>query len=100
MTLKPPLDWPDPDDWSEQPLERQGWRVAGEPGHYLLEHLQVLRLQPGDLLVLANPGRLGPSGAARLREALNQVGLTENKVLVLEDGMRLGAIRTAKEEAG
>lgn len=58
-----------------------------------LEHLQVLRLELGDVLVLTFPGELTFEMAAKIRERI--VGeFPGHKVLIIDSGASMGVIRS------
>ena len=57
-----------------------------------LEHLSVLRLEPGDIIVLRSPRMLQLDAVKRL-SAEAQARFPDNKVLVLMDGVDIGVVR-------
>ena len=62
--------------------------------HYewLAEHLHVLRIEPGDVLVFSHPGRL--SDVARDAITGKTVrAFPGHYVMLLEEGMQLGVVR-------
>lgn len=59
-----------------------------------LEKLQVLTLQPGDILVVTAPAGLSQEAAVVLREQL-MTDVPEHQVFVMAAGMELAALRTA-----
>lgn len=67
-----------------------------------LRELSVLRLRPGDVLVVS-PGPTAMTEAERaalvksVQRALEWAGLGGHKVIVLDDGMKLGVLRPDTE---
>ena len=59
----------------------------------VLKHFQVLKVEPGDTLVLMHPTRLSDVALKRLREQLVP-RFPDNKIMLLEEDMRFGVIRT------
>lgn len=66
--------------------------AADMPEPILLEPLQVLRLQPGDILVMTYPMPLSSSFIERLRAQLRE-RFPEHEVMVLDSGGHLGVVR-------
>lgn len=64
----------------------------------LLQHLQVLRLHPDDLIVLHTEQQLSDAQCAAIRQQM-QAGLPErlhSRVVVLTGGLKLGVLRETK----
>lgn len=58
----------------------------------MLEHLQVLRLEPGDIIVLACPQDISAEQAARLKIQLEELA-PGHRPVILSGGATIGAIR-------
>lgn len=67
--------------------------MADDPTEIVLEHLKVLRLEPGDVLVFRYPGRISTEGFGRLRTRFAEAFGEQHKVIALEDGADLGVVR-------
>lgn len=64
--------------------------------HAQLQQMQVLSLQPGDVLVVHCEGRLTQEAAARVRERVQAI-IPGNQCLVLDSLVRsIAAVRPAK----
>jgi hypothetical protein len=63
-----------------------------DPIEIVLEHLQVLRIEPGDVLVMKIPGCLSVAQHERLHAAFEEV-FPGYKAIVIEDGADLGVVR-------
>lgn len=57
-----------------------------------LKEVDILRLQPGDMLVIRAPMRLSDYAKKRIGEAIRKE-FPEHKVLVLEEGLSLEVLR-------
>ncbi len=67
--------------------------MSGEPEIRYLGDLQRIDQKPGDIFVLTAPGPISADAALRLRKILRAaLGDESVKVLVLEDGMKLGLV--------
>ena len=59
----------------------------------VLEHLSVLHVEPGDVLVLRYPGILSDDAIHHLHESFRNVFGEGMKVIVLDQGMELSVAR-------
>lgn len=62
-----------------------------------LEHLSVLRLEPGDTVVLRTSALLAETDAARMRQIMEE-HFPGHRCIVLEDGLELGVVRRKPAE--
>jgi type IV pilus biogenesis protein CpaD/CtpE len=69
---------------------------ANTDGLDLIQSMQVLSLQPGDVLVLKTGRNLTADMAARL-EGLAKSYAPDNRVMILDSGFDLGILRTITE---
>ncbi len=62
-----------------------------------LKDISILRLEPGDTVVLRHPGQLETSQSARLQLTLKRMlahhGIENIPVMILEEGMEIGVLR-------
>src|SRR5580765_1328361 len=63
----------------------------------LIEHLPILKLEPGDVLVLTYPEMLTALQAEALREQMAEA-LPGFPAVVLSGGVQLGAVRDERDE--
>jgi G3E family GTPase len=64
----------------------------------LVEHLAVLELKPGDVLVITHPDYLTADQAKQLQEEV-KAALPDHEAIVLTGGLEMGAVRTSTAEA-
>jgi hypothetical protein len=63
-----------------------------------LKDMQILRAQPGDVVVLRHGGILSEAAIASLKRAFHSLLPEYVKVAVLEEGMDIGIIRGGSDE--
>jgi len=69
-----------------------------DPKINFLGDLQRLELKPGDRFVLSVPHVLSPEVCARIQEGWRGFAGDKVKLLILTDGMKLGAINTGEPD--
>lgn len=61
-----------------------------------IESIRILHIEPGDVLVLEHPSKLGRDYSQRLRDRIAEIlkdnGYIDFKIIVLEEGMRVSAL--------
>ena len=57
-----------------------------------LEHLKRVKLEPDDFLILEHPGRLSDDCMKHLRCSIKNIFGEDRKLIVLEEGMKLGVV--------
>lgn len=62
-----------------------------------LEHLQVLRLEPGDILVFTFPGSMSVAHTESVLESMHRE-FPGHKALVIDQGGLLGVIRAEQSD--
>jgi hypothetical protein len=65
---------------------------------YLTEHMQVLRLEPGDTVVLTIPGHVSDKTLLGMRRVFDGVWPEHKMVICVEDS-KLGVMRNSQETA-
>jgi hypothetical protein len=75
--------------------EDDGRFYEDEPTPEWLEHLSVLRLEPGDVVVIRCQERLSPDAVRHIEVLITGIFGTEHRVMVLERGMDIGVIHHA-----
>lgn len=58
---------------------------------------RLLRIQPGDVIIVRHPNRLSETSMRSIRETIRSV-FPENQCLVLADGLSIDIIREFKED--
>lgn len=58
-----------------------------------LDAVQILRLRPGDVLVVKHPQVLSERAKQNIREAFDEAGLQDFALIVLDDGLELEVVR-------
>ena len=63
----------------------------------LVQEIKILKLEPGDIVVLKYPGVLKKEIAERImahvNEIINEIIKEKNRTMILEDGMDLDVLR-------
>ncbi len=65
-----------------------------------LEHLKRVKLEPDDHLVMEFPGSLTDEAIDRLRCSVKEVFGEDRRVIVLEEGMKLGVVSPREKSGG
>lgn len=63
----------------------------------VLRHLQILRVEPGDTLVLRHPNRVSQRVAEQIRGDCKRIFGDKHRIVLLEDGMEMGVVRGAPD---
>ena len=74
-------------------VPRMQFDPAGDFRTIAGREVEILRLRPGDVLVLKYDGPLGEQARKNIREHLNAAGLQEYRMIVLDGGLELGVVR-------
>lgn len=79
----------------------ESWKGIQEPVETLKEG-QILRLQPGDIVVLSHPGRLSEAAMERVgkgwKSLCERAGIPTIPMAVFEEGMKVGVLRASEEK--
>lgn len=81
------------------------WEVGGdgddgdEDGILRLEHLKRVKLEPGDALILETPCALSEGHIKYLRSLMKQTFGESQKLIVVEEGMKLGVVSPQEKSA-
>jgi len=71
-----------------------------DDGILRLEHLKRVKLEPGDFLVLESPHALADAHVKHLGDVMKRVFGEGHKMIVLEEGMKLGVVSPGEKPKG
>lgn len=77
--------------------QREGPSGLADALDLVLEHMTVVNVRPGDVVVLRAPHRLTREEHDRVRETAEQCFPDDMRVIVVEGGMDVGVIRGERE---